>query len=446
MASELFTALFKRRSRLDASAVTFESEPSSSTADASHLDELQFGAVTAKEWLLQRRTPEEDRLADLLTEELRMRGARPAHAPRLDSETDMEHLGELGRTLLEARRQLDEEASKLYGLRDSLSSREAEVTAREKALVAEQERLREQDELRKSYPVPLWLERLEGTVNVAVVGNSGVGKSLLVNRLRRVQPGSDDWAPVGVKETTLHPRMYAFPGQPLVRLWDLPGAGTSKFPSATYVSGMGLRHFDAVLCVTAGRFTQTELEIAEELKGHGVPHFMVRTKVDIDMWNNQEDNQVDGPATLAKIVADLRQRGVAQAYLVSARQPLDHDFPKLVGDIFPCLRKLVDPEETGDGWDDPWAMPEAHSTLMSGIQGRWTTGSTWYQVHGAEVHVTRGDGSCATATIEEKGDRLWWIGQWYVDRSAMTEALSTGQLTWKHANGARRPFCWWWNE
>ena len=66
--------------------------------------------------------------------------------------------------------------------------------------------------------------------NVAVVGNSGagltallqrlvrsswqyrgrralkVGKSLLINKMRRVRPGEPDWAPTGVKETTLRSR------------------------------------------------------------------------------------------------------------------------------------------------------------------------------------------------------------------------------------------------
>ena len=32
-----------------------------------------------------------------------------------------------------------------------------------------------------------------------------VGKSLLINKMRRLKPGAAEWAPTGVKETTLSP-------------------------------------------------------------------------------------------------------------------------------------------------------------------------------------------------------------------------------------------------
>ena len=63
---------------------------------------------------------------------------------------------------------------------------------------------------------------IDSSRNVAVVGNSGargtasrmrscrgwppaaqVGKSLLINKMRRIRPGVPDWAPTGVRETTL---------------------------------------------------------------------------------------------------------------------------------------------------------------------------------------------------------------------------------------------------
>ena len=45
-------------------------------------------------------------------------------------------------------------------------------------------------------------------MNLAVVGNSGVGKSLLINRLRRLRPQAEGWAAVGVNETTREPSMF----------------------------------------------------------------------------------------------------------------------------------------------------------------------------------------------------------------------------------------------
>jgi len=83
------------------------------------------------------------------------------------------------------------------------------------------------------YPLPQWLidAGYKATGNVAITGNSGTGKSSLNNALRGLKPRDDGAAAVGVKETTLDPHGYDFePAGPEMRLWDLPGAGTPKFP------------------------------------------------------------------------------------------------------------------------------------------------------------------------------------------------------------------------
>lgn len=49
-----------------------------------------------------------------------------------------------------------------------------------------------------------------GNIMLAVTGASGVGKSSLVNSLRKVKDTDPDAAQTGVKETTLEPSMYTF--------------------------------------------------------------------------------------------------------------------------------------------------------------------------------------------------------------------------------------------
>ena len=49
-----------------------------------------------------------------------------------------------------------------------------------------------------------------GKIMLAVTGASGVGKSSLVNSLRKVRDTDPDAAQTGVKETTLEPSMYSF--------------------------------------------------------------------------------------------------------------------------------------------------------------------------------------------------------------------------------------------
>mmetsp|Transcript_26215 Transcript_26215/g.91181 ORF Transcript_26215/g.91181 Transcript_26215/m.91181 type:complete len:269 (-) Transcript_26215:402-1208(-) len=75
-------------------------------------------------------------------------------------------------------------------------------------------------------------------INIGVTGESGAGKSALINRLRNVKKtpaavADKTWAPEGAVETTIKPKAYPFPGMPDVVLWDMPGAGTDAFPYET---------------------------------------------------------------------------------------------------------------------------------------------------------------------------------------------------------------------
>lgn len=68
-----------------------------------------------------------------------------------------------------------------------------------------------------------------------------------------------------------------------MKIWDMPGAGTKTFPKETYIPKMGLRYFDVVFVVSAGRWKEHDMAIIKELEKHKVPHFVVRTKVDQDI-------------------------------------------------------------------------------------------------------------------------------------------------------------------
>lgn len=216
-----------------------------------------------------------------------------------------------------------------------IQRREQELREREEAAAREVEEQRRREEEARNYPLQPYQEAAnwQGSINVGLVGNSGVGKSLLNNKIRNVGRQDPSWSPVGVSETTLEPKMYPFPGEPRVRIWDLPGGGTEKFPRETYIRTVGLRYFDAVLVVSAGRFTETEMLLLQELRQYNVPFFAVRTKVDTDIENNEADNGITSMETKRAIADDLRTRGVNNPYLVSARAPALHDFEKLRRDV-----------------------------------------------------------------------------------------------------------------
>lgn len=460
MPSELFSALFKRRSNVDAAAETWESAPSESTADAaaSHLEGIKLDAPSAQEWLRRLgEMPEEDPLMEALAETLKERGELPEHAPRESSAKDDAKLKDLADALAKVQAKFAEEREKLGGAREELAKREAEIKAREEGLEAERIRRRELEESQRNYPAPEWLHResLVGTINIGVVGNAGVGKSLLINRLRKIRPHANGWAPVGVNETTMEPTMYTFKNMEKVRLWDLPGAGTEAFPSETYVRTMGLRHFDKVIIVTAGRFTSTEVTLRAELETHQVPFFMVRTKVDIDVYNNQQDNGLDMMATVRQITDDLRnERGVEKPFLVSLRDPEGFDWNALMNDLIPNLQKMLDPhapsfEPGAQGWNEPWALPVAFSAALTGLQGRWMDGyGAMYLIQGIEAHVTLASGQNAIVGLGEAADgKIWWTDRWFVDRAAVDKARVSRELRWTPSNVRQdKPLNWWWSD
>ncbi|CAE8726526.1 unnamed protein product [Polarella glacialis] len=348
--------------------------------------------------------------------------------------------------------------------------READLQKREAELEAEEAEQRRLKDARENYPQPDWLEEVDDYMNVAVVGNSGVGKSLLINKLRKLRPHAEGWAPVGVNETTMRPQMYPFPNQHSVRLWDLPGAGTTAVPAATYLQDMGLRYFDRVIVVTAGRFTEMEVALRAELESHCVPYYLVRTKVDQDIWNNREDNFADQPKTLQIIREDLEQKHSVKShclYLVSSRDPEEFDMPRLMADLFPCLRKQLQqldplapsfcpagsPQALGvvtaaaapPAWHDSWALPIALSVIIAGLQGRWGDSySASYLVQNSSCHVTLSTGSNAVVILSQQDGVVWWCSRWYINEEALLKARRNRELRWTPVNLQDKPLVWYW--
>jgi predicted GTPase len=61
------------------------------------------------------------------------------------------------------------------------------------------------------------------TLNIAVTGNSGVGKSTLINTIRSLRAYDHGAAAVNVIECTTEPTPYIHPENENLKLWDLPG-------------------------------------------------------------------------------------------------------------------------------------------------------------------------------------------------------------------------------
>lgn len=167
------------------------------------------------------------------------------------------------------------------------------------------------------------------TVNIAISGQSGAGKSSLINAIvgRKV-------ADVGITETTLHIKKYTSNG---IHFSDLPGCGTEKFPIKTYLEICNLESYDAVIVVTANRFYENDIWLIKEMIRIGRPVYVVRTKMDVSITDGMHDNNLTEYEVFEKVKKDIKSNtgsiAIKGIYLISSREPLKMDLSKLIEDI-----------------------------------------------------------------------------------------------------------------
>ena len=97
------------------------------------------------------------------------------------------------------------------------------------------------------------------TVKIAVIGQSGVGKSTWINKFRGLTPfGKGEkgslYAKVDVIEGTKNVEKYVFEDNPNIQIYDLPGAGTRDFPIDQYPDLVKMDDYDVFLLLSKNRF------------------------------------------------------------------------------------------------------------------------------------------------------------------------------------------------
>ncbi|XP_069057372.1 interferon-inducible GTPase 5-like [Pleurodeles waltl] len=175
------------------------------------------------------------------------------------------------------------------------------------------------------------------TLDIAVVGESGAGKSTFVNAIRGV--GDDDIgaAQTGVTETTTVPTAYLHPNLPTVRLWDLPGIGTSNFQADQYLDLVNFQRYDFFIIVASERFRENHARLARSIRATKKHFYFVRTKVDLDLnaCSRRRKRQFTEEKVLNEILADctqcLEKEGEhdPKVFLLSSFELHKYDFQKL---------------------------------------------------------------------------------------------------------------------
>ncbi|TRY84524.1 hypothetical protein DNTS_001285 [Danionella cerebrum] len=98
-------------------------------------------------------------------------------------------------------------------------------------------------------------------IDVAITGESGAGKSSLINVFLEMKPDDAGAAATGSVETTMEPTVYQNPNLPHIRLWDLPGMGTPSFGSKSYVRAVNFNLYDMFMIVISEREKKVDTKV-----------------------------------------------------------------------------------------------------------------------------------------------------------------------------------------
>ncbi|KAM9114289.1 uncharacterized protein ACDP82_019025 [Pangshura tecta] len=172
-------------------------------------------------------------------------------------------------------------------------------------------------------------------LNIAITGESGSGKSSLINAMLGLADDDEGSAKVGIIEMTTEPIAYLHPTLPNVKMWDLPGIGTPSFRPDTYLQQVSFARYDFFIIVTSKRFRSCNADLAQEIQKMGKKFYFVRSKVDEDLRNESRKRNYDQETTLQTIrddcVEKLRREGVnsLQVFLISRWEFDQYDSPQL---------------------------------------------------------------------------------------------------------------------
>nr|XP_056701954.1 interferon-inducible GTPase 5-like [Euleptes europaea] len=175
------------------------------------------------------------------------------------------------------------------------------------------------------------------TLDIAITGISGAGKSSLINALLGLSDFDEGAAEIGVIQVTQEPLGYPHPAFPNVNvtLWDLPGTGTPEFSPEKYLERINYSRFDFFILVTSERITVHDIQLSCAIHKMGKRFYCVRSKMDASIRNEKTKPDFNEETTLQQIrkycLDNLVLAGISSPviFLVSSWYWDKYDFPLL---------------------------------------------------------------------------------------------------------------------
>ncbi|XP_077192975.1 interferon-inducible GTPase 5-like [Paroedura picta] len=175
----------------------------------------------------------------------------------------------------------------------------------------------------------------KATLEIAITGVSGAGKSSLVNALQGLSDFDEAAALTDVIEGTTEPVGYPHPTIPDVIIWDLPGIGTPNFKAEQYLERVNYSQYDFFIIVASNRFTVYDIQLSHAIKRLKKQFYFVWSKMDVSISNEKLNPAFNEEATLQQVrkycVDNLVEAGISspKIFLTSSWFPEKYDFPLL---------------------------------------------------------------------------------------------------------------------
>ena len=192
------------------------------------------------------------------------------------------------------------------------------------------------------------------TINIAVLGQSGAGKSSFINALRDLTADDRGAAKVGCVDETLEPRFYVHPKNDKVRIWDFPGVESKDIPKEKYLKLIDFSIFDFFILITSKRFFDIDIWLAKEVEKSGKFFYFVRSMFGNDI-ENEGRKQKNQDITRDKLVSQLKDIALrdceenlkdfkceGKIFILDSYEKSSYDFKKLEAQLIQNASEISD--------------------------------------------------------------------------------------------------------